>query len=1088
MEQLDEMFQTFQGAPRERRDPEAHRTNALMDFMKSKPPMFEGSSDHATAERWLKEIKEKFDTLVVPQEYRVGFATYLFEGSVEDWWDLHMNGDDMSNLLWDEFETLFRDKYIPGTYSGKLVQGDMTVAQYHSQFVELSDCDPTAVADPILKCMKFKEGLRAKIRSQLDPLPLTDFSLLLAAALLAEADFIKNFGGNNGSLGHSKESGKKDKLQIHNKKMSNKDHLHVRNKKISKKNQVLVCHKKTGRKYHSQVGNKKMGKKDQSQVPNKKMGKENQLQVRNQKISKKDQSSNKKMSKKDQLQVCSNDPSACYICQQTGHMRRNCPLNQQKSLLSSGGQQRSQFSSASVVTHNCQTQSALDPNSSGGGKNQIHGQCSQGSGANETGGSSGQLSVCHYCRQIGHIKQNCQVLKQQSSVAYGGQQKSQFDSASSGAHNSQTQLVPDQNLSGGEKNQLQGQSSQDNDTNESREVRPKCRHCKLRGHIKRNCPDWKQESPLASGGQQKSQFDSASSGAHNSQTQPAPDLNPSVCEKNQLQGQSFQGSDSNESKEANLKCNHCRKIGHRKGNCCPDWKQQSPLGSAGQQKNQFDSASLGAHNSQTQPPDLNPSGGEKNQLQGQSSQGSDINESKEAGLMCHHCRLLGHIKWNCPYRKQQSLVASGEQHKSQFDSATSAAHNSQTQPALDPNSSGGEKNQLQGQSSQGSDINESKEAGLMCHYCRLIGHIKQNCPDWKQQSLVASGGQHKSQFDSSTLAAHNSQTQPALDPNSSGGEKNQLQGQSSQGSDTNESKEAGLICHYCRQIGHIKRNCPDWKQQSLFSSWGQHKSQFDSASSGAQNSQTQPAPYNNSSSFGSTSQPLGILLQYYSQMQPQVLGFQQTENALLSHNSQTPPAPYNNSSSASLTSTSQPLGTLLQYSSQMQPHVSGFQRIENALLSHNSQTQAAPYEKSSASFASTQQSFGILPQYYPQMQPRVPGFQQSENAHSSPQASGSFCPPSAGANNSLTQLAPFRNPSVGKQEWLQGPNSHGRGTGGSNGSSGRMRLQPTTCHICHQIGHLKRNCPYGQQQSPLASEGQQRSEFGLADSFDFLNF
>ena len=53
------MFQAFQGAQRtvEKPDPEAHRANFLMEFLKLKPPVFKGLSDPVAAERWLKKMK-----------------------------------------------------------------------------------------------------------------------------------------------------------------------------------------------------------------------------------------------------------------------------------------------------------------------------------------------------------------------------------------------------------------------------------------------------------------------------------------------------------------------------------------------------------------------------------------------------------------------------------------------------------------------------------------------------------------------------------------------------------------------------------------------------------------------------------------------------------------------------------------------------------------------------------------------------------------------------------------------------------------------------------------------------------------------
>ncbi|GMN68479.1 hypothetical protein TIFTF001_037538 [Ficus carica] len=641
MEQLDAMFQTFHGAPRgpEIRDPEAHRTNVFMEFMKLKPPLFEGSSEHATAEMWLKLVKEKFDTLGVLPQYRVGFATYLFEGSVEEWWDLHMDDDDVSNLTWDEFENIFREKYVPGTQSGQLVQGGMTVAQYHAQFVELSDCDPTVVADPILRCVKFKEGLRPKIRSQVAALPMIDFSVLVAAALLTEADLIRNHGGNKGTLAHNKKVGGNKGTLAHIKKVGGNKGTSAHNKKVGKK-----------AKFHGQ----------------------------------------KKLSSSGRY-----EPYACNYCKQKGHGRRNCPHKP----LSYKEKQRSILGLTSLDGHNSQTRPAPDQNFLGGKKDQKHSQSFQGSETKE----EGRGFFCHFCAQEGHFKRNCPIRQQECTPSSGGQQKSQGSSASSGAHNCQAQPASGP---GCEKDRLRGQNSQSSEAKEGN--RHLFHYCRQEGHIKRLCTNRQKKSALASGGQQKSEFGPTSS-VHNSQTYPAPGdnlstaftftsrphgLQPQYYPKmlpqvlgfplhgttpltSQASGSQFglaslgqPASDSNLSTSftstpqphALLLQYLSRLLPQVLGFQQSENTSLTPPASGGQ----FGSPSLGFHNSQTQlAPYMNQSVSKKVPLQGRKSQGSGTNGShKSSGggrplpNTCHFCHQIGHLKRDCPYGQQQSALTS----------------------------------------------------------------------------------------------------------------------------------------------------------------------------------------------------------------------------------------------------------------------------------------------------------------------------------------------------------------------------------------------------------------------------------------------
>ena len=68
----------------------------------------------------------------------------------------------------------------------------MTVAQYHACFMNLFQYDPSAVANPISRCIKFREGLRPNIRSQLAAFSFTEFHELFSAAQRIENDILRN--------------------------------------------------------------------------------------------------------------------------------------------------------------------------------------------------------------------------------------------------------------------------------------------------------------------------------------------------------------------------------------------------------------------------------------------------------------------------------------------------------------------------------------------------------------------------------------------------------------------------------------------------------------------------------------------------------------------------------------------------------------------------------------------------------------------------------------------------------------------------------------------------------------------------------
>lgn len=176
-------------------DSEIRRMKVLEEFIKFKPPFFEGRSDPFAAESWLKMVNMMFNSIGVPRKYRVRFATYLFDGPAEEWWDLR-SIDGKVERSWKTFMTVFRNAYILGSPDQDMVSqfrklsqtDDTSVEEYHSQFSAVCRYDPFTEADPAAKCLRFRDGLRSKIRKKLIPFTITDFDALVDVALRVEAD------------------------------------------------------------------------------------------------------------------------------------------------------------------------------------------------------------------------------------------------------------------------------------------------------------------------------------------------------------------------------------------------------------------------------------------------------------------------------------------------------------------------------------------------------------------------------------------------------------------------------------------------------------------------------------------------------------------------------------------------------------------------------------------------------------------------------------------------------------------------------------------------------------------------------------
>ena len=108
------------------------------------------------------------------REY-VNFATYLLEGPAGVWWDGVLALQAPGHVVtWDEFHTVFREKYIPKTVMDgmrkkfqSLTRGKMDIEAYAREFTRLARYAPRDVVDDADKQELFRKGMNPELRYQL---------------------------------------------------------------------------------------------------------------------------------------------------------------------------------------------------------------------------------------------------------------------------------------------------------------------------------------------------------------------------------------------------------------------------------------------------------------------------------------------------------------------------------------------------------------------------------------------------------------------------------------------------------------------------------------------------------------------------------------------------------------------------------------------------------------------------------------------------------------------------------------------------------------------------------------------------------
>ncbi|XP_037491809.1 uncharacterized protein LOC119369524 [Jatropha curcas] len=159
----DPATQPFQPAP-PTTVPRAANDNLYDRFIRYKPPKFTGTED---AHSFLARIREFCTELGCDDERSIIFAGRRMEGMAEMWFRDYVLPM-VKGMYWQQFSSLFIDRFIPeGTRRAKmrefesLVQGNLSIDEYATRFLELSRYAPGSVPDEATKVYRFISGLNA---------------------------------------------------------------------------------------------------------------------------------------------------------------------------------------------------------------------------------------------------------------------------------------------------------------------------------------------------------------------------------------------------------------------------------------------------------------------------------------------------------------------------------------------------------------------------------------------------------------------------------------------------------------------------------------------------------------------------------------------------------------------------------------------------------------------------------------------------------------------------------------------------------------------------------------------------------------
>ena len=148
------------------------------------------------ADHWLMQIENVLEAMKITSDTtRIRLAASQLEGEARVWWRWVRTSRDLEVMTWAGFQELFMGKYFLETARHakaqeflELKQGTMTVMDYVARFTELARFADDFVATNLAKVRRFENGLKLSIRARIVRLRLQDMDSMVGTALTIERE------------------------------------------------------------------------------------------------------------------------------------------------------------------------------------------------------------------------------------------------------------------------------------------------------------------------------------------------------------------------------------------------------------------------------------------------------------------------------------------------------------------------------------------------------------------------------------------------------------------------------------------------------------------------------------------------------------------------------------------------------------------------------------------------------------------------------------------------------------------------------------------------------------------------------------
>merc|ERR1712080_239068 len=118
---------------------------------------------------WIRSAEKIFEGLKLRDDQKRLLASWALKEEALFWWDSVIKDNPEGDITWDRFKVIFLERFTPLEATERLcdefpylIQGDMTIPEYHKKFNELSHFAPRQIQNPKRKNLRFINGLQRK--------------------------------------------------------------------------------------------------------------------------------------------------------------------------------------------------------------------------------------------------------------------------------------------------------------------------------------------------------------------------------------------------------------------------------------------------------------------------------------------------------------------------------------------------------------------------------------------------------------------------------------------------------------------------------------------------------------------------------------------------------------------------------------------------------------------------------------------------------------------------------------------------------------------------------------------------------------